>query len=346
VFADVVQAGGTAEPDDIVSSIASPRGFDQEGRRLFDLWKTSLWYYELDSAASRRLADGDGFFLDPQFKSSADVTFIRRARDDGDAIYRVPVTGGRAREVVRQDGLVAHGWNPAGDTVAYATNDRLFVKRDGMRSRVVRRFSVGSGYGRGGTDQDEQIVMWSPDGSMILVQQTAHCCPRDGTPTVYLVRPDGTDVVTPFNGTFTRWAPDSRTIYSEVFDGIGSWFSIDIASGARSPLPNSHRGFHLSVSPDGRRLVYDRGSNSPTTWIYDLTSHTEKAISPTGFVVPIWMSDDTVLVTAVRACAAGQSCGGEAGLPWRPTGRTALIDVVRMTREVELAHWTLTASAG
>lgn len=222
----------------------------------------------------------------------------------------------KARRIIRSVGGVIHAidWNADRTQLAvlFDRNDpggvglTLRVEAFGSGStREVRRFKPWDG--RGGSDDDEVAVRWSPDGAKLLAVLT----PLDtvSNQTMFVLTQDGKDAVPPRFGTMARWAPGSQTVYYRDYAAPGAWHAIDTATGTLSDLAMRRSTARPAVSADGKLIVHDEGDGTPTVYVYDVSARTERVLT-TGVLSAVWLSPEAIAATQVRQCIPGTDCEG------------------------------------
>ena len=304
-------------------------------------WPRDMWYFDFLKGSSTRLTTDGGFKYRPRLRNSDTVGYIQ-----DDTLFEVSLSSRVRREVLREDGIEVFAWSRSGSDLAYATLSEVTLARRGSKPSVIRRLPRYEGGGRGGGDQDEQYMAWSPNGRMLLVQQTQLCCTAGAEArSLFVIGLDGKDLVSPLRATFARWSPDSRRIYAtELFVPKARVFSVDVATGTITFLKTRRDVFNLAVSPDGALLAYDGGGADPSTFVYDLRTRKERRLA--SGVMPLWIDRSNLIVTNVRKCSNTGSdiCGGHAGIPWHPTGRCSIISLAGDAPRVLRAHWTYDAA--
>jgi hypothetical protein len=314
----------------------------------------ALWLYDVSSDSVERVKDRvfSDERPDPQFTDVDSLTFVDWREEDEflpfgrDSLYTLDIRSRAVTELLRTNAtMLSYRWNADRTLLAYETWTTTFRIEEGERvpfsqttlclydvasraPRVLRQLEYV--VGRGGHQGDERRITWSPSGERILVVDTVQ-------PThIYVVGLDGRDLVPPRMGTFARWINDQTIIYREENrlreDGRlrrGRWFTIDIATGKRSPFAMPSGASRPEFSPDGRLIAFDDGDkDNPSTYVFDSTTSRSRLLVR-GYGAPIWISDDTVAVTAGGPCPPRTECNDF----WTPLGRTVSVDVRTGARE-------------
>ncbi|MDE0170902.1 MAG: hypothetical protein OXS29_15570 [bacterium] len=144
-------------------------------------------------------------------------------------------------------------WSPDGTRIAFhhstqSTTKILVVNADGSGQRVLAR-----------TRGEEWGPWWSPDGTRIAFTGLAR---RNGTPSVYVVRADGSDQTSLGFGANPRWSPDgSRIAFVDYGDTGSTWEIVSIKPDGTDPRPLTQTGPEtvptgLVWSPDGSRIAF------------------------------------------------------------------------------------------
>jgi hypothetical protein len=305
-------------------------------------WQGDVWVYGRSSGAFRVTNDEfDRYDRNPAFREGSSLTFLSTPTT-GDApattLEELDLATGAHRVLLTLAGWVrAHAWTADGSAFAYIVGDedqhQLRLRRLAGDIDVLLR-NLGDAPGRGGFSNYDQIRLeWSPDGSKLLVVDT--WVDSDEDPTLFVVGPDGADVVPPRGGTWADWSPDSRTVYFQ-WKGVTA---LDTVTGStRVLIPG--RGFRLSASPDGQFLAYDDGANPPSVFVYDLVGRFARQLHSEA-LGPMWLSTNTLLVGRAVTCVPRphDDCvaGGHAD-PWTDAGTAWEIDLApTASRPVALA---------
>jgi len=111
------------------------------------------------------------------------------------------------------------------------------------------------------TNANEEAASWAPDGSRIAFHSDA-----DGSDSssIYLMNPDGSDVIRLTEGVFPTWSPDGEQIAFEKITDDGRSVWVINTDGTREREVTNHAGYHSvpAWSPDGSRLVYASDPNA------------------------------------------------------------------------------------
>lgn len=271
-----------------------------------------LYYYDVATDGLRLLTE-DGQQIterSPRFNDESTIVF-----GTDTAIVEIDVKTRAKREIRKAAGIVHQvALSPNRRSIAYLydRNDRTglglnlrVVGLDPPSERDVRSFKPWQG--RGGSDDDDVYLAWSPDGSKLLVVLT----PLDtvGRETMFVLDANGADIVPPRFGTTARWAPDSRTIYFRDFGDERAWHALDVQTKSIRDLAMRRATARLHVSPDGTVLFHDRGVDGGAIYVYDVARNRERRLA-TGRIGAVWLSQDAVAATVVKPCRG--DCEG----PW------------------------------
>lgn len=326
------------------TSIACPSSVCAEGN--FPAAEANdLFLYDVDLNIPTRLtSDGDDTVETlPQFTPEGKVSFVEGTGEGkpGAALFELPQSGGNAQELFRVtggDSVFRYDWKPDGSAVAFLSfkdqrsSLKIWTRADG-KIATVKSFPELLGRGVGSTD--EVAVAWSPNGQMLLVVDTFRSPPLETT--MWVLRPNGSDVVPARDGTFARWAPDSASIIYRGWEKTQGWQRLTVSDGKTASLPIPEGRFLPVLSQDGTDIAYYAEGDAPAVYVFDLAAGKERKVG--AGVVPLWLSDSTLLVTSVRACRANDECFDR---EWVPVGSAAILRV-NGGEPTTIEGWTLNA---
>jgi hypothetical protein len=169
--------------------------------------------------------------------------------------------------------------SPDGARVALSDGARLFVWTIGDAAPIQVGGLLEAAFPR-----------WSPDGQWIaftrypLDRSSAQLCRysfgfytcfarhilfQTDTPTVWLVRPDGSDLTQVTAGEESAWTPDGAAL---VVRRSGGLVVVDVATGAERQIPGTSGAMEPAISPDGRHVVFVlRTNGNLDLWTADLS---------------------------------------------------------------------------
>jgi hypothetical protein len=288
---------------------------------------SDLWIYETGANTKRRLvAGGEAFVAQPGYRDTSGVTYLRDGR-----LFEIDADGGAPRRLLPGTGdIQTYAWRSGGQVLAYLLIEReapVLRSHDFQtgRERVLRRFK--EIVGREGITEDDEIrLTWSGDGAFLLFTDTA----LDPQPSLYVMTPDGRNLVPARSGTWARWLNPSTILYRE-FGGARRWFTLDLELGGRQRLGIRPGTLNPAVSPDGTLVAYDDQNAEerrlPSIFLFDLDAGRERRLAAGAW--PQWLSPSEVAFTKVRKCTE-QDIGGECaefGPFFVATGVTNAVDV-------------------
>ena len=311
-------AGPSPTPPNSQSATATPT-VSLPTHAVVYAFQNDLWLYDVKADSNRRLTN-DGPTTDetsPRFRDGDTVTFLASFK-----VMEIDLSSGRAAQLIgTEDPVAAFDWSPDGETLALLTAEpavALFTPADG-RTETIRSLHECPDCGRGGGDDDETRIEWSPDGSDLLVVNTGIDDHVGNTPTMWAMNVEGRDLITPRDGTHARWTAGSNAIIYEPWNytlGLEEAARlVDIRTGKTSTLPISSV-YRPAPSPDGRFITYDDGRANADVFVYDVEARTTRRLAR-GAVGALWLSADSLAVTKVRPCE-GDECGHAP--PWFSLG--------------------------
>jgi len=173
---------------------------------------------------------------------------------------------------------------------------------------------------------------WSRDGLLLLVTVVD----KRGRASSYAFDRSGKTAWPAVDGDSARWIGSShRFIYRTQSRYGNSWRLVDVGGKTAEFLLNSRADLaEPSLSPDGSKIAFDDESGVRVL-VYDIRGHLLHSYSHRLF--PLWMSPDTLAVSAVRLIGCG-GCN-----PYLPTGAVYQISI--STQAVQPARFTQTADA-
>jgi hypothetical protein len=181
-------------------------------------------------------------------------------------------------------------WSPDGRSLVLTRG-----RYDGPSELIVLSADGTGTYRRIGEGIDP---VWSPDGSRI-----AFASSRSGNSDIYLMNPDGAEVVRltddPEDEMSPAWSPDGREI---VFVRAGGGIFIMHADGSEA-RPLGQGGGAPAWSPDGTRIAFERFINDhQDIWVVNADGSDARAltnnVSPAASNGPTWSPDSRRLAFA------------------------------------------------
>jgi hypothetical protein len=301
-----------------------------------------LWLYDVVTDTVRRLtSDGeDPRQYRPQFRDSNTISYIQDA-----TIFDLDTTGGKPRKVFKEgDDIRAFEWSPDGSSLAAIVLAgrawRLSVlNASNGKVRDIKTVSL-SDFGRGGVDDDETKLAWSPEGTKIAVVDTGALeasAPNFAGNTMLVVATDGSEPIPARRGSFARWSPDGTTIYYTDFMGAGRLFAVELASGTVTPLAATAPVRRPAPAPVGALIAYDDGNAATSVLVFNAATGATRRLG--AGLAPLWLAPDVLMATNTRPCS-GEECNE--GPPWVVTGSTIRLPLSGATAPLK-ARTTLDA---
>jgi hypothetical protein len=320
------------------STTTAPAAAAPSGRIVW-AEKGDVWLYEAETGKRRPLTT-DGlarFDSKPRFRDERRVTYLASNEEFGPdpALVEFDLTSGQSRTLRRLPGRVrAYDWGPDGKTLAYygapADDGVTELHVTGSGAPSLKRFAPVLGRG-GFTNYDETRIDWSPNGLRLLVQDTALDTSQDQT--LYILNADGSNAAALRLGTWARWSADGRTVYCLCATTLTRtdwrWQAIDVTNGASTPLLIP-AGARPSLSPDGRRLAFDDGEDTPSVHVLDLrTPGSLPRFVARAAIAPVWLSPSRLAFTNTRPCpdSEDECLAGGHGSMFEPAGTAAAFDL-------------------
>lgn len=337
-------SGGASLPPPAGTATPAP------GKASAFVHSNSLWLYSLEERRANRLAAGgrEAIISRPQFVTRRSIAFVRDGR-----LVEMDLRSRRTRLVLRgpvlaydwlaREGLVAALLQPGG------TGAHVLLIYDVRRHRrsIVRRFPYlrPRGEGAGNPPETVQSLEWSASGRQLLLVDTTLAA---RSKTMHVFARSGRKLIAPRAATSAGWLTGSTIYFRDL--AVTRWHRLDVRTSMVSQLAVRGRS-HAVASPDGRYLALDdsrpwrpgrrRAGCTCTTFLYDVARNSSRPLGR-HFVAPIWISNDQLAATAVRACR-GSECGVDAPM-WVSLGRASLLSVDGQVTETNGFRSTLDAA--
>lgn len=246
------------------------------------------------------------------------IAFQSMDRQDDQFLYRIQPSGGQVRRLQVDGGYPSYSAD--GRFVAWAENGQLMVAETSGSNRqpLVNGQIQHSSWSPGGDEivftsinEEDEPSLWIVDlatrGARHLANGEDPSWSPDGRTIVYntpngtglcTIRPDGTGSrcfkpVTNDGARDPDWSPGGRAIAVAIRDRIAilradgrlaRWISPPIKTSG----PIATRVFNPSWSPDGKRLVYERGKGSGRGSLYVTGDRGGRQRYLTGGTDPVW----------------------------------------------------------
>jgi Tol biopolymer transport system component len=213
--------------------------------------------------------------MTPALSPGADrLIFTRIDRNQRVSNWICSLAGGSPVRLTNSDGIeVAGAWAPNGSAVAYIRYEvskvaLMTVKASGEATPVLLRDNLRDHAGG-------FVPAWSPDGKWILYRGD----PGGGWG---LISPDGKSQrpIGEPKAVATAFSADSKKVYGiRVDGGKNTLFSLDLATNASkaigeiaqdfTPLSFDNPGLRLTLSPDGKTVLYPAFRRSRSLWMME-----------------------------------------------------------------------------
>ena len=240
-------------------------------------------------------------------------------------LYLANINTGQRRILFTSDTEIYDAeWSPDGSSLAYLVAGardtvKLYDMRTGQSSTVVTL--APETQPNTNNAASEVATTWSPNGKMLAITDTYVVPPSQ--PTMWVVRPDGSQVVAARDGTFATWSNNSQDLYYRPYAGGTQWLVLSVTDGSEGLL-DGIRADAVSpfLSPAGTDLTYSDQNSTQSVYSYDLSIHVETKVA-SGYTGPFWLTQSAVLAVKSSPCAQGSECID----PWQVAGPADIIDV-------------------
>jgi Tol biopolymer transport system component len=206
------------------------------------------------------------FFMNPVFSPDGRRVAIVAKTRAGVQLYTVFASGGAPVRATIENGVFENAptWSPDGNWLAFV--------RETKSDLTLAKVRPGSGEATvdiGRWAGSSAVPGWSPSGEWIAYNSPGGLA---------LISPDGKDTrKLPGDSGPVAWSRDSKTLY-QARSEPPALFAIDIASGKDRqlrtlegllPFTNLNPGLRISLTPDGKSLVYTVNHPRREIWILD-----------------------------------------------------------------------------
>ncbi len=308
----------------------------------------SVWVRQIATSSNVQIVPaepGIGIFGLAVTPDGSFVDFLRwrRTRDSGDfvpAIWRVPLLGGPARQIVDR-ATSPPAWSPDGKQMVFLTQDDLGAERsvvvadaEGARPRVVptRRLPLRYMTVTFISRPDVRPV-WFPDGLAVLVLGSDE---RDGLSQYHLVKVDVASGAETGMGTVSSLRTAGLSAFALAPDGRSALMSVVAETGdapqiGRVHLPDgamtrltADLSAYLGVSHAGDRLVTTQVESRMRLWVGDAAW---RSAGPVGAGQASNGLDATIAWTGPDRIVFASSLSGGVGA-WAMDVRTAATQLI------------------
>jgi|GEM_PF-7032650 len=318
-------------------------------------YANDLWIYDMKTDKSRRLVRGGKHAVNGADFSGPETISYGLGDYDESRVIEIDLRTGKSRVLLEGD-FTPGAWDPTGSALSLTRSQSQEVDVSSVAltamhycratGKVHRLGALGDAALRESAEDEDAEASWSPDGRMLLVQEILYSDDGLTGVTMFVVRPDGSDVAPPGEGTFATWSPDGSRIYyrstyrdsyklaTPELDSRRVWYSFDPVTGSRQTLAVRHDAMRPSVSPDGTRLAYDTSGKHPAAYVFDLAVGTERKVADDA-VDAMWVSNDELVLTKTRPCNV-DDCWET---PWAAIGPVFRVDLTTGTRKSLSLPW-------
>ena len=219
-----------------------------DGKRVLFVANTSvdpeIFVAEVDTGVTTNLTNQPGFDNQPLWSPDGIQIAFVTDREGGDMdIWLMNADGGEARRLARTPGDDnLGGWSPDGSKLVYGNKDELGESlwiMDVASGETTRLTESQNG-------QADSGPSFSPDGERIVF----YSAPKDGMPSLFTIRPDGSERQQITDGSapavFPVWSPDSEELlYTLVNNNRYNLYALELSSNQKRLIPDV-QGFATS----------------------------------------------------------------------------------------------------